>query len=197
MRKHIDRMLYQAVTELNTFRHTAEQTRIFDAFIKNVHDTLMWGQKVLICGNGGSHCDAMHFAEEMTGRYQKNRRPLAAIALGDASHTTCTANDYGFDEVFARQVEALGNADDTLIVLSTSGNSKNCIRAVETAAHKNIFTMALLGKDGGKLKDMVDLAIVIPSQDTARIQEVHMTLLHITVEMIERELFPENYVDTP
>ena len=149
---------------------------------------------VFTCGNGGSHCDAMHFAEEFTGRYRKDRRPLGALALGDASHVTCVSNDYGFKHIFSRQVEGLGRAGDILVGLSTSGNSENVIMAVEAAKKKGMKTIGLLGRDGGKLKDMVDLAIVVPAQTSDRIQEIHIKLIHTVIETVEREIFPENYL---
>jgi D-sedoheptulose 7-phosphate isomerase len=148
---------------------------------------------VFSCGNGGSHCDAMHFAEEMTGRYRKDRRPLGALAFGDSSHVTCVSNDYGFKFIFSRQLEALGRPGDVLIGLSTSGNSENVLLAFETAKSKGIKTIALLGKGGGKLKNLADLAIVIPAETSDRIQEMHIKLLHTVIETVERELFPEHY----
>ena len=149
--------------------------------------------KLFTCGNGGSHCDAMHFAEEFTGRYRKDRKPLGALALGDASHTTCVSNDYGFEYVFSRQVQGLGRKGDVLVGLSTSGNSKNVILAVQEAKKMGIKTVALLGKDGGELKGLADLSIVIPAQTSDRIQEMHIKLIHTVIETVERELFPENY----
>ncbi|MEK6628600.1 MAG: D-sedoheptulose 7-phosphate isomerase [Bdellovibrionota bacterium] len=148
---------------------------------------------VFSCGNGGSHCDAMHFAEELTGRYRKDRRPLGALALGDASHVSCVSNDYGFQYIFSRQVEALGRTGDILIGLSTSGNSENVILAVEAAKKKGMKTVGLLGRDGGKLKSLVDLSIVVPAQTSDRIQEMHIKIIHTVIETVERELFPENY----
>lgn len=145
------------------------------------------------CGNGGSHCDAMHFAEEFTGRYRKDRKPVGAMALGDASHVTCVSNDYGFEHIFSRQVEGLGRKGDMLLGLSTSGNSKNVILAFEAAKKKGIKTVALLGRDGGKLKDLADLAIVVPAETSDRIQEIHIKLIHTVIESVERQLFPENY----
>ncbi len=135
----------------------------------------------------------MHFAEEFTGRYRKDRRPLGALALGDPSHVTCVSNDYGFDEVFSRQLDGLGRKGDLLVGLSTSGNSKNVIRAFEVARKKGMGTVALLGRDGGALKALADLAIVIPAQTSDRIQEMHIKLIHTVIETVERELFPENY----
>ena len=151
---------------------------------------------VFSCGNGGSHCDAMHFAEELTGRYRKDRRPLGALALGDASHVTCVANDYGFEHIFARQIEGLGRRGDVLIGLSTSGNSKNVCLAFEAAKKQGMQTVALLGRDGGVLKELADLALIVPAQTSDRIQEVHIKLIHTVIESVERRLFPENYSDS-
>lgn len=151
------------------------------------------GNKILICGNGGSACDAMHFAEEFTGRYRKDRRALPVIHLLDPSHITCVGNDYGFDEIFARGVEAFGKKGDWLIGLSTSGNSKNIIQAFQMAKTLGINTFALLGKAGGQLKGMCDHEFIIPAETADRIQEVHMTILHILIEGVERLLFPEHY----
>lgn len=150
-------------------------------------------QNLYVCGNGGSHCEALHLAEELTGRFRKNRRPLGALALGEATHSTCVGNDYGFEEIFARQLEGLGRAGDLWVGLSTSGNSQNVIRAAQVARAKGIKSVALLGRDGGELKSMVDLAIVVPENSTDRIQEVHLKVIHIAIEACERALFPENY----
>lgn len=150
-------------------------------------------KKVLICGNGGSACDAMHFAEEFTGRYRKNRRPLPVISLNDPGHITCVANDFGFEEVFSRSVDAFGSNGDILIGLSTSGNSKNVINAMTTAKTKKLKTISLLGKSGGKLSGKSDIEIIVPGDTADRIQEIHMTLLHIVIEGVERILFPELY----
>jgi D-sedoheptulose 7-phosphate isomerase len=151
------------------------------------------GGTAFVCGNGGSHCDAMHFAEELTGRYRKERRPLGALALGDAAHVTCVSNDYGFEQVFARQLEGLAREGDLFIALSTSGNSANVIRALEVAKAKKLATVALLGRDGGKLKGQVDVPIVVPAETSDRIQEVHIKLIHTVIEACERRMFPENY----
>ena len=148
---------------------------------------------VYACGNGGSHCDAMHFAEELTGRYRDDRPALGALALGDASHTTCVSNDYGFAEIFSRQLSALGRSGDILLGLSTSGNSENVCRAFQVARERGIKTVALLGKGGGRLRQMADINIVVPASTSDRIQEIHIKLLHTVIETVERELFPENY----
>ena len=151
------------------------------------------GNKVLICGNGGSNCDALHFAEEFTGRFRKDRRALPAISLSDSSHITCVGNDYGFDYIFSRGVEAYGKEGDMFIGISTSGNSANVIKAVEAAKKMGLKTAVLLGKDGGKLKGMCDYEFIIPGETSDRIQEIHMMILHIIIEGVEKIMFPENY----
>ena len=151
------------------------------------------GKKSLIAGNGGSNCDAMHFAEEFTGRFRKDRRALPSISISDSSHITCVGNDYGFDFVFAKGVDAFGQEGDFFFGISTSGNSKNIIEAVKSAKERNLKTVALLGKDGGKLKGVCDYEFIIPGETSDRIQEVHMMILHIIIEGVERILFPENY----
>lgn len=178
---------------IELFRKDPTQIEKCVEFSKILIDAYKKGSTVFSCGNGGSHCDAMHFAEEMTGRYRKDRRPLGALALGDASHVTCVSNDYGFKHIFSRQVEALARAGDVLIGLSTSGNSENVILAFEAAKAKGVRTIALLGKGGGKLKGMADLAIVIPAETSDRIQEMHIKLIHNVIETVERELFPDHY----
>jgi D-sedoheptulose 7-phosphate isomerase len=152
------------------------------------------GQKGLTCGNGGSACDAMHYAEELTGRFRANRPALAAISLTDSSHITCVANDFGFEYIFSRAVEAFGQSGDYLIAISTSGNSPNIIRAVETSREKNMLTIGLLGRDGGLLADMTDFGFIVPADTSDRVQEVHILLIHTIIEGIERILFEENYL---
>ena len=146
------------------------------------------GGKILLMGNGGSAGDAQHIAAEFIGRYKKERRPVAALALTvDSSILTCVGNDYGYEQVFARQVEGLGKKEDLIFAISTSGNSENVVLAVEKAREMGIKTIGLLGRQGGKLKDKVDLAIVVPSNDTARIQEAHITIGHIICELLDEE----------
>ena len=183
----------EAQSTIEKFANDPKQLEKCAQFSKMLIDTYKNGGVLFTCGNGGSHCDAMHFAEEMTGRYRKDRRPLGALALGDASHVTCVSNDYGFKHIFSRQVDGLGRKGDLLVGLSTSGNSENVIMAVEAAKAKGMKTICLLGKDGGKLKDMADLSIIIPAQTSDRIQEMHIKLIHTVIETVEREIFPENY----
>src|SRR5688572_26043456 len=146
------------------------------------------GRKVLICGNGGSAADSMHFAEELCVRFMKNRRALAAIALCDPTVITCAGNDFGYEQIFARQVEALGNPGDILVVLSTSGNSPNILRAIEKARSQKLTTVAMLGKDGGKARGQCDIEMIVPASAPHRIQEGHKFLYHTLCEWIEEEL---------
>jgi D-sedoheptulose 7-phosphate isomerase len=147
------------------------------------------GSKLLICGNGGSAADAQHFAAEIVGRFKKERRPWPAMALTtDTSILTAVGNDYGFDEVFARQVAGIGKPGDILMGISTSGNSPNVLKAVETARDMDMITSGLLGKDGGNLAIAVDYPLVVQSRDTARIQEAHIFLIHYMAECLETRL---------
>ncbi len=149
-------------------------------------ERLRRGCRILVCGNGGSAADAQHLAAELSGRYLKERRALAGIALTtDTSALTAIGNDYGFDQIFSRQVEALGRPGDLLIGISTSGNSPNVLLAVEAAKRLGLHTLGLLGRDGGKLKDQVDDALVVPSTVTARIQEVHQMVYHFWCEALD------------
>ncbi len=193
--KHVwQNCLNDAQITLNRFMSDPENIDKCSRFSQLLIDTVRSGGNVFSCGNGGSHCDAMHFAEELTGRYRKDRRALGALALGDASHVTCVSNDYGFQHIFSRQIQGLARTGDLLIGLSTSGNSENVIQAVLAAKEKALKTVCLLGKDGGKLKNMADLSIVIPAQTSDRIQELHIKIIHTVIETLERDLFPENYV---
>ena len=162
-------------------------SEILDAAQK-IQGRLEAGGKLMLMGNGGSAGDAQHIAAELVGRFKKERRAMPALALTvDTSSLTALGNDYGFDTIFERQVEALANKNDTVIGISTSGNSENVVRAVNKANSIGAFTIGLLGNDGGKLKDAVILPIIIPSNDTARIQEVHITIGHIICEIIEED----------
>ena len=150
---------------------------------------LVGGRKVMFCGNGGSAADSQHLASEFTGRFVNDRRPLAALALTtDSSALTCIANDYSFDEVFSRQLRGLGHAGDCLVAISTSGNSRNVIRAAQAARAGGIHTIGLLGRDGGTLRELCDVPIIVPSVTTARIQEAHAFIGHTVCALVERDL---------
>ncbi|MEO0453251.1 MAG: D-sedoheptulose 7-phosphate isomerase [Verrucomicrobiota bacterium] len=156
--------------------------KVTEVFVKQLQE----GKKVLSCGNGGSASDAMHIAEELVGRYRGDRKSLPAIALtADGTSITCIANDWSYDEVFSRQIEGLGSEGDLLIAFTTSGNSSNILKAIEQAKAQGMITIALLGKDGGQAKAMADHSIVVPSHDTARIQELHTWILHVFLEAVE------------
>lgn len=149
-------------------------------------DCLKAGGKVLSAGNGGSHCDAMHFAEELSGRYRDNRPALAAIAISDPSHITCVGNDYGFEFIFSRQVEALGRAGDVLLGISTSGNSTNILAATRAAKERGMRVILLMGKDGGKMRGLADAEIIVPHFGYAdRIQEIHIKFIHALIDHVE------------
>jgi D-sedoheptulose 7-phosphate isomerase len=144
------------------------------------------GGKIISCGNGGSMCDAMHFAEELTGRYRDDRKPLPAISISDPSHMTCVGNDYGFEQVFSRFVEAMGQPGDALLAISTSGNSPNVLRAAKVAREKGMTVVGLTGKDGGKLAALCDVEVRVPWNGAAdRIQEVHIKCIHAFIDRIE------------
>lgn len=153
-------------------------------------EALKQGHKIMSCGNGGSMCDAMHFAEELSGRYRDNRPALAAMAFSDPSTLTCIGNDYGFDQVFSRQVEALGKSGDVLVAISTSGNSKNVLMAAEAAQRHGVAVVALTGNGGGALGELADAHVCVPWQGYAdRIQEVHIRCIHSWIDAIERATF--------
>ncbi len=189
MKKHIEQSFQDAAGTLDSFLKDEENIKITEKVSQLIADVFKENKKILICGNGGSACDSMHFAEEFTGRFRKERRALPVISLTDPSHITCVGNDYGFDRIFSRGVEAFGKEGDILIALSTSGNSENVIKAVRAAEKLKMKTIALLGKDGGKLKGKCDYQFIISADTSDRVQEVHMTILHIVIEEVERLLF--------
>ncbi len=145
--------------------------------------------KIISCGNGGSLCDAMHFAEELTGRFRHDRQALPAVAIADPAHITCVGNDYGFDYIFSKYVEAHGQEGDVLLAISTSGNSVNILKAMEEARSQGMKIVGLTGKDGGKMRDRCDVCIVVPWREYSdRIQEIHIKIIHILIECIEKQL---------
>lgn len=154
-------------------------------------DVLKNGGKLLVMGNGGSAADSQHFVAEIVGRFKMERRALPAVALStDTSIMTAIGNDYGFDCVFSRQVEALADAGDMVVGISTSGNSPNVLKALQLARERGCHTVGLLGKDGGSIRGVCELALVVPSDDTPRIQEGHITIIHIVCDLVEKGLFP-------
>ncbi len=185
----IKKELNQAQEVLETFLSTDDNLKKISEAAILIANSMKSGGKVISCGNGGSHCDAMHFAEELTGRFRDDRGPLPAIAVSDGTHISCTANDYGFQEVFARFVQGLGRTGDVLLGISTSGNSENVIRAFEVAESLGMKKIALTGKDGGRLAPMADIEIRVPhSGYSDRIQEVHIKIIHILILLIEKEM---------
>lgn len=181
--------LKEAQQTLDTFLSDEGNLKKIEQAAEVMAEAILGGRKILSCGNGGSHCDAMHFAEELTGRYRDNRRALPAIAISDPSHLSCVSNDFGFDFVFSRYVEGVGQKGDVLLGLSTSGNSKNVINAFEAAKAKGMKTIAMTGKDGGKLGPMADVEIRVPHFGYAdRIQEIHIKVIHIFMLLIEKKV---------
>ncbi|PIJ41092.1 D-sedoheptulose 7-phosphate isomerase [Tatumella sp. OPLPL6] len=182
--------------ELNEAAKTLEQFLSQDANLNAIQQaaellaaSFKQGGKVLSCGNGGSHCDAMHFAEELTGRYREDRPGYPAIAISDVSHLSCVSNDFGYEFVFSRFIEAVGQTGDVLLGISTSGNSGNIIRAINAARSKGMKVITLTGKDGGKMAGTADIEIRVPHFGYAdRIQEIHIKIIHILIMLIEKEM---------
>ncbi|MGB5853878.1 MAG: D-sedoheptulose 7-phosphate isomerase [Oceanisphaera sp.] len=181
--------LSEAAEVLNRFLADDTNLQAIEKAAKLLAERFKAGGKVLSCGNGGSHCDAMHFAEELTGRYRENRPGYPAIAISDPSHISCVGNDFGFEFVFSRYLEAVGQTGDVLFGLSTSGNSANIINAITAAKAKGIKVIALTGKDGGKMAGLADVEIRVPHFGYAdRIQEIHIKIIHILIMLIEKEM---------
>lgn len=193
MSNFIKESLLDAKSTLETFIDSDKNIKAMEDAIAIFLETIKSGGRIYSCGNGGSMCDSMHFAEELTGRYRKDRRALAAMSFSDPSHMSCVGNDFGYDQIFAKMIEAFGQKGDSLLAISTSGNSANVINAVNESKARGVKTIGLLGKDGGKLKDMVDIPIIVESKLTDRIQEIHIKVIHNFIEGIERDLFPEHY----
>lgn len=181
--------LNQAVDVLTNFSSNNKNLEhIQDAAIL-IAESFKHGGKVLSCGNGGSHCDAMHFAEELTGRFRDNRPAYPAIAISDVSHISCVGNDFGFDSIFSRYVEGVGQKGDVLLGISTSGNSINVLKAIEVAKQKGMKIITLTGKDGGKMNGLADVDIRVPHFGYAdRVQEIHIKVIHILILLIEKEM---------
>ncbi len=178
---------FQAVKELKGLLDSLDFT-ILENIASEIISSIKDGNKLMICGNGGSAADAQHMAAEFVNRFLKERKPLPAIALTtDTSNLTSIANDYSFDDVFLKQVEAIGKKGDVLIGISTSGNSSNVFKALDKAKSMGIKTVGFLGKNGGKIKEVCDLVLIVPSDSTPRIQEVHGFIIHVICEIVENE----------
>lgn len=181
--------LNQALDVLANFISNDENLKQIQQAAILIANSFKQGGKVLSCGNGGSHCDAMHFAEELTGRFRDNRPSYPAIAISDVSHISCVGNDYGFDSIFSRYVEGVGQKADVLLGISTSGNSTNVIKAIEAAKQKGMKIITLTGKDGGKMNGLADVDIRVPHFGYAdRVQEIHIKVIHILILLIEKEM---------
>lgn len=176
----------EAIGVLTKFAGDEKQMANVEAAGRIMVEAISKGGKILSCGNGGSMCDAMHFAEELTGRFRSDRKALPAIAIAEVSHMSCVGNDYGYDFVFSRYLEALGNKEDVLLAISTSGNSANVIKAAEVARQKGMKVVGLTGKDGGKLAALCDVEVRVPWNSYAdRIQEIHIKVIHTLIQYIE------------
>ena len=188
---------------ISNFNHSAsviakvlESKELIDQILQATEvltETIKTKNIIYSCGNGGSMADAIHFAEELSGRFQDDRPGLPAISISDPGHISCVGNDYGYEHIFSRFIESVGKKSDTLVGVSTSGNSKNVLIAMKKAKELGMKTICLLGKDGGSIKNECDLPIIVPDQTTHRIQEIHIQIIHNLIEGIERNLFPENY----
>ena len=181
--------LNEAADTLAKFLSSEENINAIQQAAILLADSFKSGGKVLSCGNGGSHCDAMHFAEELTGRYRDNRPAYPAIAISDVSHLSCVSNDFGYEYVFSRFIEGVGREGDVLLGISTSGNSANIIKAIAAAREKGMKVITLTGKDGGKMAGSADIEIRVPHFGYAdRVQEIHIKVIHILIQLIEKEM---------
>ncbi|MGP1930878.1 MAG: D-sedoheptulose 7-phosphate isomerase [Arsenophonus sp. ER-QC15-MAG3] len=181
--------LEEAIITLKNFINNKENIEAIEKAAIMISNTFKAGGKVLSCGNGGSHCDAMHFAEELTGRYREDRIGYSAISISDVTYFSCVSNDFGYDYVFSRYIEALGREGDILLAISTSGNSRNIIKAIEAARIKGMKVIILTGKEGGKITGTADIEIRVAHFNYAdRIQEIHIKVIHILIQVIEKEM---------
>jgi len=188
MRSVIEKSLREADELLHAFRTNPNMVDAVERTADLVLATFKAEGKILACGNGGSMADAMHFCEEWSGRFREDRDPYPAIALSDPTHLTCVANDYGFEHVFSRQVRALGQPNDMLLVLTTSGNSPSILEAARSAKDRKMKVVGFLGKGGGEVLSLCDVSLVAPGATSDRIQELHMLCLHIIIEAVEAEM---------
>jgi len=188
-RKVIISELQQAAEVLDAFLNDSIQIEAIEKAASIIAKSINSGGKIISCGNGGSQSDAMHFAEELTGKFRENRRALPAMAISGPSYITCTANDFGFDFIFSRYVEAFGKKDDVLLAISTSGNSQNVLNAIDSAVMKGMSVIVLTGESGGKMKGLADVELNVPHSDYAdRVQEIHIKIIHILILLIEDQV---------
>lgn len=196
MKQQIEITLREAATALDALLRNADALAAIEAAARVLIRTFERKGRVYSCGNGGSMCDAMHFAEELTGRYRRDRAALAATAISDAGHLTCVSNDLGYEQVFSRYVEAHGRAGDCLVAMTTSGTSRNVIRAAEAARAAGMEVIVLSGRRSEKLEALCSVYVCTPAGQFAdRVQELHIKVVHLFIELIERHFFPENYRD--
>lgn len=194
MIEHIKASLKEAQYALDNLLSNEATLSMIESAAGLLIEAIETNHRIYSCGNGGSMCDAMHFAEELTGRYRKNRNAYPAVSISDPSHLTCVANDYGYDYVFSRYIEGHGKKGDTLVAISTSGTSPTVLNAAKTAASMGIKVVGLTGSSGSKLQDLSDVCICTPGGQFAdRVQELHIKVLHILIEMIERHFHPDIY----
>lgn len=192
----ISRCLYEAETSLQNLIGAPSTLQKIEDAANALITSFKNGGRVISCGNGGSMSDAMHFAEELSGRYQRNRKPLAASAISDPGHISCVANDFGYEFIFSRYVEAHGRKGDCLLAISTSGKSPNILNAVDVAKKQGMTVIGLTGQEQSPLMQVADICINTPGGRFAdRVQELHIKVIHILIELVEREFFPDNYKD--
>ena len=188
MKEVIKKELFEAQSVLEKFI-TDDNIKKIESAAKEFKNSIKEGNKIFSCGNGGSMCDAMHFAEELSGKFREERKPLPAISISDPSHITCVGNDYGFDHVFSKFMEGVGKKGDTLLAISTSGNSKNVINAAKYCKKNNINVISLTGRDGGELSSYSNIEIRVPHFGYSdRIQEIHIKVIQILILLIEKNI---------
>ena len=194
MNTHIQTALAEASAALAALAADDEAAARIDQAAAILIEAFTHRRRVFSCGNGGSMCDAMHFAEELSGRFRGDRRPLAATAISDPGHLTCTGNDYGFDQVFSRYLDAHGSRGDVLVAFSTSGRSRNIISAAQRSRELGLHVIGITGRRESPLASHLDVEICTPAgQHSDRVQELHIKVVHILIELVERALFPEAY----
>jgi D-sedoheptulose 7-phosphate isomerase len=188
--ERIEQVFQEAAQALEQFRANADNLNHIAQAAELMIESLNKGGKIISCGNGGSMCDAMHFAEELSGRFRNDRPAIAALSISDPSHISCVANDFGYDYVFSRYIEAVGKAGDVLLAISTSGNSRNVVKAAEVARTMGMAVVALTGKDGGQLAALADVEIRAPHSPYAdRAQEIHIKVIHALIDQIEQGMY--------